>query len=338
MNRRATGTAAASTRGTSLRRPALGLLAAAIFGACSGEADRRRGHVPVHELDALAEVVLKDAETDSGLTDVRAVTRLRDSILVVDASPPFLHLFREDGSLIGRQGREGEGPGEFQRPWSLVFAEDSLWIADAGRLLVWSGAPLGEIRRQRLPAHAIAISYGCGSSPLAVYGAKGDSTRIQLGLQSLRDTLWHDLHGLPDPAEPLFIFWPYMQPVSGDGLVAIINTNDRKIERLSCAGESREPIRLPDRGLRSIPPQPRGMYPEGNGLVVFYGRRSGVDTTLVLRHSFLTGESTNTFIPADWRVVGVTDSLVWLYQVRLQPRVLGIPRQALATLLRTAAR
>jgi len=40
--------------------------------------------------------------------------------------------FGPEGSPARLLGREGSGPGEFQRPWRLTFAKDTIWVVDTG--------------------------------------------------------------------------------------------------------------------------------------------------------------------------------------------------------------
>lgn len=73
------------------------------------------------------------------------------NVFIVDYRSGRLVSFAEDGSVRWSSGRKGEGPGEFNRPGSLVIVGDELLIMNGGgtRIDLWNTS--GEyIRTQRL--------------------------------------------------------------------------------------------------------------------------------------------------------------------------------------------
>jgi hypothetical protein len=68
----------------------------------------------------------------------------------IDAQLPGVIRFTEGGEMVVL-GREGEGPGEFRRPWRMSLVRDTLWVVDLGLdringLDPVTGEPLGVIR------------------------------------------------------------------------------------------------------------------------------------------------------------------------------------------------
>lgn len=90
--------------------------------------------------------------TDDDLLGFPAAIAAVDSyLLVADAhTDPAVHLISLDGEYLGGYGRDGEAPGEFRTPWSLVTAPDragAAWVYDIAlrRLTLIEPARLGHV-------------------------------------------------------------------------------------------------------------------------------------------------------------------------------------------------
>jgi len=53
-------------------------------------------------------------------------------IYILDSKDSDIKVFQKDGTFIRRLGREGSGPGEFKRPWTLHVLGDYLYVSDTG--------------------------------------------------------------------------------------------------------------------------------------------------------------------------------------------------------------
>lgn len=98
--------------------------------------------------------VPKDSADDDVIVHwIRAAARLSDGRIVMlsESARQLLFLSRE-GRLIGTAGREGDGPGEFRRPFGLMRLKgDTMVIADRrSHRLTWVG-PEGGLVRQVTP-------------------------------------------------------------------------------------------------------------------------------------------------------------------------------------------
>jgi hypothetical protein len=83
-------------------------------------------------------VVIGTAEGDPPITDVVDVAQLgQDTVLVLNAAGPFVHLNATDGGLLALRGGVGDGPGELKRPWDVVVNEDRIWFLDRASAVAW---------------------------------------------------------------------------------------------------------------------------------------------------------------------------------------------------------
>jgi hypothetical protein len=99
-------------------------------------------------------------------------------IYVADMLASEIRVFDQAGTFIQTIGRQGRGPGEFQNPFSLLIADDELWVADGvrisqlvaseprlipnspGQIRRFTGAPNTALRRARIvEGHYYAPSY-----------------------------------------------------------------------------------------------------------------------------------------------------------------------------------
>ncbi len=85
------------------------------------------------EMDESGVVTLADTEDGTLLWNVRDVTRLQSGrIAVLNAGSHEVLVFDSVGRVVSRFGREGDGPGEFRLPFSMLgLAGDSMAVVDA---------------------------------------------------------------------------------------------------------------------------------------------------------------------------------------------------------------
>ena len=79
-------------------------------------------------------VTLGYTDGDGAMPTIAAAVKVdsagRYVVLLIDGSPPYL--FGPDGSFVGRVGREGEGPGEFQMASALEVTGGRIRLYDQG--------------------------------------------------------------------------------------------------------------------------------------------------------------------------------------------------------------
>lgn len=79
-------------------------------------------------------------------------------IYVLDSKDNNIKVFKKDGTFIKCYGQQGQGPGEFRRPWTLSIIQDKINVTDTGnrrvQVLSKDGDPL---RTYRVP-----VEYGAG--------------------------------------------------------------------------------------------------------------------------------------------------------------------------------
>jgi hypothetical protein len=119
------------------------------------------------------------AGTIGGITDLLVAPN--GSIYLADQLANGVHVVGSDGRFVRTIGREGQGPGEFRRPGSLVVWRDTLGVLDRGnnrlQLLSLDGEPL--------VTHAIG-----GPNPGAAF------TRVGPAWLTLRPTLGAQFPGM----------------------------------------------------------------------------------------------------------------------------------------------
>lgn len=161
-----------------LRRLALVATIAGASGACEAVESVRMGVVPVRDSAGIQIVtssspddaaswrledepfvrigatVATEGPSDDFLFDVGDVLLLPDDRIVVVNGRTTLRFYGPDGSLERVVGREGDGPGEYRRITSAVFARDTIYVYDDTHkrvtLLSASGALLGDLPLPRL--------------------------------------------------------------------------------------------------------------------------------------------------------------------------------------------
>lgn len=87
------------------------------------------------ELAVEAEPVLRigdalDAPLERSFAEITAIGVVGDSLLVLEGSANEIRVFDREGGFLGRIGRKGEGPGEFEWPTAMWVARDTIAVVD----------------------------------------------------------------------------------------------------------------------------------------------------------------------------------------------------------------
>ena len=103
------------------------------------------------ELRLTAEIFIRGSESDTTLPDRILVVEVgRDrSIYLLSPTQPSIPHFDAHGTLRGRIGRSGSGPGEFGRPVAMGWRGDTLWVADQALRRVQFFSSQGRLIRTR---------------------------------------------------------------------------------------------------------------------------------------------------------------------------------------------
>lgn len=127
---------------------------------------------------------------------VSALHAAGDEIWVVDQQAARVHRFEADGAHLGAVGREGEGPGELQKPTEVVVGPDGdVWVADppAGRVTRFRPdgslaeerrAPFGSTDFGLLPGGRMVVPSPTRDRLLAVVGPENEITELSAGPDS----------------------------------------------------------------------------------------------------------------------------------------------------------
>ena len=108
-----------------------------------------------------------------------ALTRVGDllpapdgSLLVGQPEDRTVMLLSRDGDVVGRVGREGEGPGEFRWISALGWRGDSLWVSDIrGRRITVFNSQLEVVRTEPSPRAGVPIPFVPGKLVLLSDGS-----------------------------------------------------------------------------------------------------------------------------------------------------------------------
>lgn len=108
-----------------------------------------------------------------------------ENVVVLDYAPPYVKVFRRDGTLVASFLDKGGGPHEMRDPAALAVAGDSLILVADGSRRVAVFTTTGELRREgRTPYPVLAATSGCGE--WLVYGPDFQSTGRPTWLHRLR--------------------------------------------------------------------------------------------------------------------------------------------------------
>jgi hypothetical protein len=155
--------------------PALVLLALVVPTACDGgpgeEGDARSVQIPAEAL-----VIFEPIDLLGGVADL--LPGADGSVWVLNTSEPFVLEFDSAGVLRAAWGRRGGGPGELQRPVSLIGRPGGAeaWLFDQGRhaLIPLGGQEEGGVEEGvvRLPRDSLPWSRLVSFDDLAMAGAR----------------------------------------------------------------------------------------------------------------------------------------------------------------------
>jgi hypothetical protein len=191
-----------------------------------------------------------DAEFDSRHPYLSAVTLSSGDIVVSDFAS--LKFFGSDGRFLGRVGRAGAGPGEFQQTGSICrLAGDSVVVTSGdGRVSVWDG----EGRHARTLTRPGLMLPGCAAGVKLVQGAftSTEAGRFEAFYNVWRfdGTIVRTLGPLPATEfKGLLVYAPSILLI-GDELI-VADAQSFEIRTLGPDGALRRIIRVLD-GLRPV--------------------------------------------------------------------------------------
>lgn len=272
-------------------------------------------------------------------SDIRSVVPLGESLLVMDASPPFLRLFRGDSATL-EAGQEGRGPGEMRRPYAAERVGDELIVVDGSeldRLAPDSLTLLGSLGTS--PPNGASYTKACGDRLVQIYEGRLPSEpgvhRGNYGIRILSDSGWIDPTGLLPQVSPLTLGGPGLRAASlGDG-VAFFNIYKGRLERLLCDGttEVLAEVDLPPEW--EIPHRPRGLaVMDGQVWVFVASRLQKYDFgTAVARWAPGQDRVPSRLVDADFRLFAAGEDGLWIVDNELYPQVVAIPPDSLIAAL-----
>ena len=171
--------------------------AALVLAACGGgDAPVRTVEFPVDQAEnpvRVGSVESADPNASIGRVIAARFTADGERVVVLDFAPPYIKVFRRDGTLERAFLTAGDGPLEMRHPSALAVAGDSLvMVAGAGRRVAVFGMD-GQLRAEgRTSFPVLAAVEGCDGE-WAAYGPTfrtGDRTawlhRIRMGPDGMR--------------------------------------------------------------------------------------------------------------------------------------------------------
>lgn len=131
-----------------IRRTALwiGLCMLPWLAACGAGSKRGSDDVVARTLVARDTVISTASELIGGAIDM--VVGPDGRLYIADFQNNSILSVRPDGTDPRTIGREGSGPGEFRRPWSLGASADGIWVYDMGNARVQALDAAGSYVRQ----------------------------------------------------------------------------------------------------------------------------------------------------------------------------------------------
>ena len=181
-----------------MRQPSPAAIAAVLLQLCSGTACERpvksaQGGIPV--IEAVEDLRIDAVEHDLGPVSWAGVSP-SGVIALIQGQDHAVRLFDSSGKAIATVGREGAGPGEFERPVRGGWIADTLWISDTQLRRVTMIGPQGDLLGTITPSTTItgppeAVERYAASTPWAMYG------RDTLLIWSLRNNDRNETEGPP---------------------------------------------------------------------------------------------------------------------------------------------
>lgn len=274
---------------------------------------------------------------DTLLSEVVELVPLGDGRpLVVSAYPPFLQIFAHSGQLDTAVAlHSGEGPGEFRKPWRAAAQAGRLWILDASRLVEWSLDDLREVAAHPTRVGAVALTAACGSvTAIYAISERTPSGRGRLGpfgISRLIDSVWVSYSR--EMATPFAPVGYGIRAVPQDTSIVVLNPYLQALQTFSCGGRllRTSPIEL-EAG-EGLSPEARGAALIGDRPVFFLGERASLGSTIVVVLQDTAAVIAGT-IRGSFRLLAATDSLVWVLDESISPRLIGIEVDRFRQLLR----
>jgi hypothetical protein len=165
-----------------MRRSAYVLILALIPLLCWGQ------EAPVQQLKEIGRFGGLDVPQEQMFSNPVDLKVAQDGkIYILDSKDNDIKVFQKDGTFIRCIGREGSGPGEFKRPWTLHLFGDYLYVSDTGngriQVLTKGGAYQKSVR--------VPVEFDQGMA----FDNKGNIYLNTLGLRSSKIISAYDQQG-----------------------------------------------------------------------------------------------------------------------------------------------
>ena len=199
------------------------------------------------------------------------------NVYVVDATPPHIRVFDQDGTALRTFGTKGRGPGEFQAVRAAGFVGDTLWLTDPNQRRTTFFTPSGgvivsrsdTIRIGEYGSPALPVAYLAGNATLYAGSLPRPDLALDArapvllarGAESVTDTVifrraWHDWINLANVSR-LRVRVPHNDPLLAVGpagnVFAVVHREEDGVtaEIRSASGEVTRAAKL-----SSLPWQP----------------------------------------------------------------------------------
>jgi hypothetical protein len=274
-------------------------------------------------------LIEEDQQGPDPLADVRGIQVLSpDSMIVLDAAPPFIRLISSAGGLVTALGRRGGGPGELERPALIQIHAENLFIVDfgMGMMAVWNTRTLQEDARVPVPQNTLALATGCGNRLLAVYRGPGDGAETRYGIAARSGDEWEDLSDLGRREINFAPTWPDFRVLADDEGVVVFDWFNSRLQQIDCSGQQRGSVPVPYPEEWRLSPKPTGMARVHGHVVLFFSDRPArvEDRTEVAVWAPGDPEVTIRRVAGDWRLHGNQQGFIWVVDSRTAPAIMAI--------------
>lgn len=285
--------------------------------------------------------------------EVIAVTP--DTILIVDAFPPFLRLFNRRGEGVGAALGEGGGPDQIAAPGFAAVRGDTLAMlaADNSLVLYWDLRAMREISRDRLEAgdvvNAVELVSACDGLAIVYRGRTPGSepgtalrmadARYGVRVRSPGETGgWTDVSDLVRMGRVFTPNWSEFRAIGTEGGVLLFDWFAGSVQTISCTGAPTEELAI-EASATSLrfPVRAQGLaLPEGSVVVAARPRdvRSDPATLLFLATAPPGMPHRALALSGEWNLHDESAGMVWLVRNEAHPTVFGVPANALIDILR----